>query len=278
LRKAILYMIISAIAFTVLNVFVKSLKGFNVFQIVFFRSLGSLFFTIPLLLKLKISPLGNNKVLLVLRSVFGLTSMTLFFLSLEYIDVGASVAIRYMSPIFASIFAIFLLKEKIKIQQWFFFLIAFIGVVLLKDFEADLNIKGLLFALLSAFFAGLVYIIIRKIGDKDHPLVVVNYFMIISMILGGVITIKYWQTPTFNQLLLFLSLGVFGYFAQFYMTKAMQTGETNQIAPLKYLEVICTIIIGVIWLDETYTLLNLSGVLLIVLGLICNLFAKQKEL
>lgn len=72
-------MLISALAFTFLNVFVKSLNSFGVFQIVFFRALGSLCFTLPFLLKNKIPLLGNKRRLLIMRSVFGLTSMTLFF-------------------------------------------------------------------------------------------------------------------------------------------------------------------------------------------------------
>ena len=40
--------------------------------------------------------------------------MTFFFQSIKYLDLGISVSVRYTSPIFATIFAIFLLKETIK--------------------------------------------------------------------------------------------------------------------------------------------------------------------
>lgn len=269
-------MIISALAFTFLNVFVKSLNSFNVYQIVFFRSLGSLFFTFPFLLKNKISLLGNKRGLLVLRSIFGLISMTLFFLSLKYIAMGTAVSIRYIAPIFAAFFALIFLKEKIKSIQWFFFLIAFLGVLVLKGFDTEVKIEGILFALVSALFAGLVYISIRKIGSEDHPVVVVNYFMVISTLIGGLLAINGWVNPVGKEWLTLMSLGVFGYFAQLYMTKAMQVGETNQVAPLKYLEVIFTIIIGLIWFKEIYTLWSLLGILLIVLGLTLNIIIKKR--
>jgi drug/metabolite transporter (DMT)-like permease len=80
-------MFVSALAFTFLNVFVKSVNHFSVYQIVFFRALGSLFFTFPFLVKNKISVLGYKRGLLVLRGVFGLISMGLFFLSLKYLEV-----------------------------------------------------------------------------------------------------------------------------------------------------------------------------------------------
>lgn len=268
-------MIISALAFTFLNVFVKSLNNFNVYQIVFFRSFGSLFFTIPFLLKNKISPLGNKKRLLLMRGLFGLISMTLFFLSLKYIAMGTAVSVRYIAPIFATFFAFLILKEKVKPIQWLCFAIAFSGVIVLKGFNTELQAEGVIFALVSALFAGLVYVTIRKIGSKDHPVVVVNYFMVISVIIGGLLSINNWVNPEGKQWLIFLSLGVFGYFAQLYMTKAMQVGETNQVAPLKYLEVIFTIIIGLIWFNEVYTLVSLIGILLIVFGLTLNVVTKK---
>ncbi|WP_394347170.1 DMT family transporter [Winogradskyella arenosi] len=276
LKKAIQYMVISALAFTFLNVFVKTLSNFSVYQIVFFRSIGSLFFTFPFLIKNKISFLGNKKGLLILRSVFGVTSMTLFFLSIRYIAMGTAVSIRYIAPIFAAFFALFFLKEKVRFIQWVFFAIAFLGVVILKGFDNNMQVEGIIYALVSALFSGLIFIIIRKIGNQDHPVVVVNYFMIISAVIGGLLAINSWKNPIGLEWLILMSLGVFGYFAQLYMTKAMQVGETNQVAPLKYLEVIFTMIIGLIWFGETYTIWSLIGILLIVLGLTLNVVTKRK--
>ncbi|WP_317170194.1 DMT family transporter [Winogradskyella eckloniae] len=278
LKKAIQYMIISALAFTLLNVFVKSLKSFSVYQIVFFRALGSLFFTIPFLLKNKISLLGNKRGLMIMRSVVGLISMTLFFMSIKYIAMGTAVSLRYIAPIFATVFALFILKEKIRPIQWLFFAIAFSGVLILKGFDdTEMQVTGVILAIVSALFAGLVYIFIRKIGDADHPVVIVNYFMVISAVIGGLLSISDWVTPVGKDWLILMSLGVFGYFAQLYMTKAMQVGETNQVAPLKYLEVIFTIIIGLLWFKEVYTLWSLVGVILIVSGLTLNVITKKKS-
>ena len=277
LKSAIQYMLISAIAFTLMNVFVKHLIHFSAYQIVFFRSIGTLFFTIPFLLKNKISILGNKKGLMILRGVVGATSMTLFFVSLNYLPVGTAVSLRYLSPIFAAIFALLILKEKIKPIQWLYFIIAFTGVAILKGFSAEMNNLGLLFILLSAVFTGLVFIIIRKIGDSDHPVVIVNYFMIIAVVSGGLLSIKNWIQPQGLEWLILLSLGVFGYYGQLYMTKAFQKSETNIIAPFKYIEVIFTMIIGVIWFQENYTLLSCLGIVLIITALVLNVLVKSKK-
>jgi len=270
-------MLISAAAFTLMNVFVKYLIHLSAYQIVFFRSIGTLFFTIPFLLKNNISMLGNNKTLLVLRGVIGVISMTLFFVSLNYLAVGSAVSLRYLSPIFAAIFALIFLKEKIKPIQWFYFVIAFIGVAILKGFNAEMSNIGLFFILLSAIFTGLVFIIIRKIGTKDHPVVIVNYFMIIAVITGGFLSISNWTQPQGIEWLILLSLGVFGYYGQLFMTKAFQNSETNIIAPFKYIEVIFTMLIGVIWFKDSYTLIACLGIILILGSLVLNVLIKSKK-
>ena len=274
-NKAIFYMIFSVIAFALMNAVVKYLKEFNVYQIVFFRSIGTLVFTIPLILKYKIPILGTNKKLLITRGVLGVISLTCFFESLNYLAVGTAVSLRYTSPIFAVIFALILLKEKIKPLQWLLFVLAFVGVLIIKGFGNDVNTIGLLLVISSAIILGLIFVVIRKIGDKEHPLVIINYFMVLAFLFGGFMSINIWKQPELTQWMLLLSLGVFGYIGQLYMTKAFQSHETNVVAPLKYLEVVFTIIIGVSWFGEVYNLISLFGILLILLGLILNFIVRR---
>jgi len=276
-NKAIVYMIISVIAFAIMNAVVKYVSIFNAYQIVFFRSIGTLVFTIPLILRQRIPILGNNKKLLLLRAAAGVISLTLFFQSLNYLDVGTAVALRYTSPIFAAILALIFLKEKIKTMQWLLFLVAFVGVLFIKGFSTTINSLGLLLVILSALFLGLIFVVIRKMGTKENPLVIINYFMVMAFIAGGVMSINHWRNPNTIEWVLLLSLGVFGYIGQLYMTKAFQSQETSLIAPLKYLEVIFMIIIGATWFGEIYSFWTLFGVFLILLGLVYNVYFKKER-
>ena len=267
-------MIISTMAFACMNVTVKYLVNINAHEIVFFRSISSLFFTFGFLIKNKIPIIGNNNKILILRGLVGVTSMTFFFMSIKYLPVGTAVSLRYIAPIFATFFAIIFLKEKVKPLQWLFFIMAFSGVLILKGFDTNVSTYGLILVLVASVFSGFVYIIISKIGKSEHPVVVVNYFMVIATITGGVLSIGNWVTPKGIEWLLLFSLGVFGYFGQVYMTKAFQAASTNQVAPLKYIEVIFTLLIGLFWVGEVYTFWSLLGIALIIGGLILNVLYK----
>ncbi len=268
-------MVLSTIAFTGMNGLLKYLTAYSGPQLVFFRSMGSLFFTFGFLLSRGIPILGTNRKLLITRGVFGSTSMLLFFIAVHYMPIGSAVALRYIAPIFAAVFAILILKEHVRPIQWLFFVLSFMGVLVLKGFDNSIPLIGLVLVLLASVFSGLVYVVIRKIGTSEHPVVIVNYFMCIAMVVGGVLSIFDWTTPSFIDVLLLLSLGIFGYFGQIFMTKAFQMGETNVIAPIKYVEVVFAILVGVGFLGETYTIWSFVGIAMIISGLLLNLLFKQ---
>ena len=277
MQRAVFYMIISVIAFAVMNALVKYLTMFSVYQIVFFRSIGTIAITVPLAITKKVNFFGKKKKFLLLRGVLGVISLTCFFQSLNYLSIGTAVSLRYLSPIFAAIFALFFLKEKIKPIQWLLFFIAFVGVLIIKGFGVEVNSLGLLFVSISAITLGLIFIVIRKIGNSENPLVIINYFMIMALLFGGFMSINNWITPNANEWLLLLSLGIFGYFGQLYLTKAFQSYETSVIAPLKYLEVIFTMLIGMFWFQEAYNWWTVLGICLIFLGLSYNLFLNKSK-
>jgi len=278
IKKAVYFMLLSTLAFTAMNGLLKFLTSYSAYQMVFFRSLGSLVFTFGFLLSRGIPVLGTHRKLLVLRGLVGSTSMVLFFMALHYIPLGSAVGLRYIAPIFAAIFAILLLREVVKPIQWLFFVISFLGVLVLKGMDRSIPLIGMVLVLVSSVFSGLVYIIIRRIGSREHPVVIVNYFMCIAAIIGGTGAIFNWKTPVGIDWLLLLSLGIFGYFGQLFMTKAFQMGETNLIAPLKYLEVFFAVIVGVVFLGEEYLVWSFAGMGMIITGLLLNLWYKQRLL
>jgi len=126
-------MLLSTLSFAFMNAMVKYLISYPTMQIVFFRAIGSLAITFGYLKILKIPQWGNQKKLLILRSIVGVISMILFFWGVHYISVGSAVTLRYVSPIFAGILAVLYLKETIKPVQWFLFIMAFTNYLTIKQ-------------------------------------------------------------------------------------------------------------------------------------------------
>ncbi|WP_240642339.1 DMT family transporter [Nonlabens xiamenensis] len=279
LRRAILFMILSTMAFAVMNTQAKHLseQGFSAYQLLFFRSLGTLMITMPYLVWKRMSIWGNKRGLLVLRGVAGAASLLLYFASLSHLPVGTAVVLRYLSPIFAAFIAVVWLKESVRPIQWLFFLLAFAGVLLIKGVGGDMSWLGLGLILSSAIILGLVFVSIAKIGTSDHPMVIINYFMAMGTILGGLLSIYFWKNPIGTQWWWLIGLGWIGFIGQLFMTKAFQMAATHQVAPLKYLEVLFTVMMGIVWFGEFYSLWALLGMVMVLTGLLLNMFFKSAK-
>ena len=203
--------------------------------------------------------------------------MVTFFWSIKLLPFATAVSLRYLAPIFAGILAIFFLKERITLLQWGCFLMAFIGVVLLKGFDPRVSLLGLSVILFSALLSGVVFNLIRKIGQGDHTLIIVNYFMFIAMMVGLIFSIFNWVQPQPHELLILLSLGIFGFVGQVFMTKAYQIASIGTVAPFKYLESVFALLVGWVWFGEKYSLFALLGIVLILAGMILNVFVKNLD-
>ena len=276
--KAVRFMIIGMLGFACLNFIVKYLEHISAFQLAFFRAVGTLFITLPIIYVKKLNPFGNKRILLLSRGIVGFTSLLLFFIALKMMPLGTCVTLRYLAPIFAAIFALWFLGEKVKLPQWLFFIISFAGVFLVKGFDPDLSTLAVILVIISGALSGLVLVIIRKIGLDDHPIVVVNYFMMVSVILGFIGSLQYWTPPQLMDWPLLILLGLFGFIGQYFMTRAVQLETTDVVAPIKYIEVPFTILIGMSFFGEVYGWMSVLGFLLIVGGLIANILYKQKVL
>jgi drug/metabolite transporter (DMT)-like permease len=274
--KAVQYMVIGMLAFACLNFIVKYLDHISAYQLVFFRAAGTMFITFPIIYAKKLNPLGHRRVLLLARGITGFASLLLYFLALKLMPLGTCVTLRYLAPIFAAIFALWLLGETVKLPQWIFFLISFSGVILVKGFDPDLSTLGVILVLISGALSGLVLVIIRKIGNDDHPIVIVNYFMMVGVVLGLAGSLKYWSTPALMDWPLLILLGIFGFIGQYYMTKAVQLETTDVVAPIKYIEIPFTILIGITFFGEQYGWISVLSFALIIGGLVANILYKGK--
>lgn len=275
LSKGIYFIILATLSFSIMNVMAKHLSEMHAMQIVFLRAFGSSIFIIPWMLYHRVPFLGNNPKLLSLRAIIGCVSLATFFIAIQRIPLGSAISIRYLGPIFGAFFALVFLKEKVKTMQWFYFAIAFAGVLVLKGFDARIDFFSFALVMISAFLVGGVFVLLRYLGDKEHFLTIINYFMSCCVI-TSLFFVSSFRMPLDGEWYSVIGIGVFGLIGQIFMTKAFQLEETNVLAPFKYLELIFALIIVYFLFGEKYGLYSLLGIGLILFGMIMNVVVKRK--
>ena len=267
-------MLISVVGFALMNLTIKFLDRLPATELVLFRCFISLCLCLYALRRKNIQVLGNNKKWLIIRGLCGVTGLALFFYTLQQLPIGSAVTLQYLSPIFTAILGIFILGEHVRLPQWFFFLISFAGIAIVKGFDTNITPTLFLAGLGSALFSGLAYASVRKLKDTDHPLVVVLYFPLIATPIMLVASLFNWVQPRGWEWALLLLVGIFTQSAQINMTKALQSAEANEITGMKYLGIVFALAFDFFIFDVAYSVYALFGIGLVLFGVICNLLFK----
>jgi drug/metabolite transporter (DMT)-like permease len=273
--KGVSNMLIALTFFAVMNVLVKLIPRIGPVEIVFFRSVISFVISFIAVRQIGISIWGNNKKWLIIRGVAGSIGLLLFFSTIKQMPLGSAVAIQYISPVFTTILGIFIVKERVYSIQWVFFLIAFTGVILIQGFDPRVTASQVTIGVLSAIASGMAYNSIRKLKISDHPMVIIFYFPLITIPITGLyLLLRGWQTPDLMELAVLLTIGVATQFAQYFMTKAFQSDELSKVSSIQYLGIVFALVLGYLVFDEAYTLKSFAGILIILLGVILNIWFK----
>lgn len=275
ITKGIAFILFATFAFALMNALAKELSPFPAMEVVFFRAMGTFVFIFPYMLRQKISVKGKNVGLLLLRGTVGFISLATFFMAVQRIPLGSAISIRYLGPVFGTIMAYFFLKEKVNLLQWLSFVVAISGVLLLKGFDVRIDLYNLTLVLISAISVGMVFTLLRFLGTREHHLTIINYFMVINLV-GSLFFAHHWRMPVAAEWWPVVGIGIFGLVGQVFMTKAFQLEKTSVLAPFKYMELVYALLLGFIFFGETYQWLPFLGILLIILGMLMNVYGKEK--
>lgn len=269
-------MFVSVFCFSLMNVFVKQVSHLPAMEILFFRGLISAIACLIGLQGTKINPLGNNHLLLFLRGAAGTIALFCYFITLQNIPLASAVILAYLSPIFSTIIAIFVLGEKVSVLQWSFFLLSFMGVIIIKGFDTNFPLSYLVIGIIAALFSGIVYNLVRSFKEKEHPLVIVLHFQIVSVIAGAIFAIFDFRLPIgWDWVYLFL-IGILTQIAQFCLTKALQSEKVAQVSIINYTGMIYAIFFGWFIFGETYSISMLIGFVLIMSGVVLSVVFIKK--
>lgn len=288
-------MIASGLCFAIVNLFVKllghedetifgELQQYPAHELVLARSVVSFFISLFVIKRQKLPVFGNNKKWLIIRGVAGTIALTIFFYTMHYLPLAVAVTVQYLAPIFTIIFAMILLKEKVRALQWPFIALAFVGILMLMlgEPETPSNVEGLSMfwiglGIISAVLSGVAYVSIMKLKSTDKPITIVMYFPMIAI--PFMIILCFWQftMPRGIEWLILLIIGVFTQLAQISLTKALHEGTASKIIPFQYLGAVYAFLIGYFVFSEALAPELILGMILVISGVIVNSVLRQRN-
>ncbi len=270
------HMAASAFFFSLMSLLVK-LAGSRLpsNQIVLARGVVCLVLSYGWLRTRGLRPWGTNPRALLLRGLFGTLALLCFYYTLVTIPFAESVVLQHLNPIFAALLAAVLLRERIGARLAVATVLCLAGVLAItrpvtlfggSDPAHDLPALGLAAGLAGAVCSSLVFVLIRSIGSREDPLVIVFYFPLVTVPVVLPLALAAWVWPTPLEWLTLVGVGIATQLAQVHMTRGLALEPAGRASSILYLQVALAALWGALFFEEIPDLFTLIGGGLIVAG------------
>ncbi|MBQ5565761.1 MAG: DMT family transporter [Clostridia bacterium] len=281
LYKGMVLIISSAFFFALMNMFVHLSGELPSVQKSFFRNFVALIFAGIILLKDRksVKMQKDAVVPLLLRSLFGTIGILCNFYALDKLDLADASILNKMSPFFAIIFSIFILKEKIKPLQMLIVFGALIGAmcVVKPGFGNSLTVPALI-ALCGGMCAGFAYTMVRLLGQRGvKGAVIVFVFSGFSCLVTMPVLIFRYVPMTIHQLIILILAGLSAAGGQFTITAAYCYAPAKDISVYDYSQIIFAAALGYFVFGQIPDWLSWLGYAIIVLMAIAMFFYNKKS-
>ena len=270
-------LIFASFFFSLMTVCVKKIDNrIPIYELVFFRSLLSLFITSLIINKMNLNPWGENKPLLILRGFLGTIALVCIFYAIRNMPLNISTVIQYTYPIFISIFAGILINEKITKNIIIASITGWLGILIilnpsqLSSLKIELNNLSVGVAFLGAIATALAYITVKKLSSTEDVFIIIKYFPLISVITLSPIVFINWVTPNINDLIWIIGIGLFTQAGQTFLTIGIKKLQTSEAATINYLQVFFGSLWGILFFNELVNINFIIGSLLVLLGTIIS--------
>ncbi len=277
---------------TISQVFLKiSSTSINPLHAVFWRSIsGFIIFFIIIRMKyntekidIKVITKNGNLKWFILRGLICTLAAFALFTAIAGADISEIGSLANLNPIFTALIAYLILKEELSIKIILTIVLGILGVFLIRNpFVIGFSDAHYL-VLIAAFLIGFDFVLIKKLSLlKFHYILIIFVMLITGFFFTLPIVISEFSSyNTYYFILIFLA-GTFDLITQIFYTNAAKYLTSGSISIISLLSVFEFMLWGVLIFDETVTLFNISGGLLIIIssgGIIYlrNKMAKSKQ-
>ena len=156
-----------------------------------------------------------------------------------------------MSPFFAVLFSVFILKEKAGKFDWACVALAFTGALIVIRPGFSMAAGPAFIGLCGGLGAGLAYTFVRLLGVRgERGPVIVFFFSAVSTLFTLPFAAAQFQPMTVRQFLCLLATGFSAMGGQLCVTKAYTYAPAKEISVFDYSQVIFAALLGALFLGE----------------------------
>ena len=246
-KKGILFILSAAFFFSLMTVFVRLSGDVPTMQKAFFRNIVAAFLAAFILKRSgeKFYIPRTSLMDMFLRCSVGTMGILCNFWAVDHMRIADANILNKLSPFFAILMSIFILKERPNRVEWLSVLLAFIGAAFVAKPGAGIASFPALIAILGGFTAGTAYTYVRKLGlsGVKGPVIVFSFSVFSTLILLPNILLNY-HPMSVKQFVFLVLAGCSAAIAQLSVTAAYQNAPARDISVFDYSQVVYAAMFG----------------------------------
>ncbi len=252
----------------------------GVFQILLFRQLVFLTLLMPVIV-INFASLRQptHLKLHTFRILGAFTALSIGFVVVSTIPLANATALGFTQVLFVALLARLFLRETLSMSRILTLILGFAGVMLIvqPSFD-DTSLGYIVLGLVASMGAAIAAICVRRIAQLESKLALLAYQALFVGILALVPSTFDWVWPSWNELLLLVSVGVISSIAQWFGVSAYKYGAANVVSNVEYVKIIYAMGIGYLLFSETPNQLAIIGVVLLFLSVcVPKLFTNRNK-
>ncbi len=199
------------------------------------------------------------------RSILMLASNLLFVMAIGRVPLATASAIGFTAPLIVTALSVPLLRESVGWRRWSAVLVGFAGALVVIRPGSGFSDPSVLLLLLSALAYALYQIATRWVGRYDNAATGIIFAALFgSLAMSLAMPFIFVMPRSAFDVLLFSCLGLLGGFGHYLVIRAFQLGAAAVIAPLGYVELVGTTILGYLIFSNFPDLWTWVGAALII--------------
>ncbi|MDA1133050.1 MAG: DMT family transporter [Proteobacteria bacterium] len=185
------------------------------------------------------------------------------FVALSQMPLAEATALNFTAPLFTTLIAAWMLKERVEFACWGATVIGFIGVlIILRPGFADFPLVALL-PIFGAFLLAWWFIGVKRLSATESTTTITMYQTLWAALVLTLIAVPVWVVPSWEILGVSAVMGVLGTTGIICTSRAFSMAEASAIAPLDYLRLPFIALIGLLAFAEVPDIVSLVGALII---------------
>ena len=201
-------------------------------------------------------------------------AFTLSFFSLGFLGENFTLpmhtALNFITPIFATLATIFILKEKSHSHTWIALIVGIIGVIIITRPGMIPLSPGVLYVLGAALGFSLCGVTIKLLCSTETSQHIAFYMLAMVTVLALPLGITHWVDPGLDGWFWLALIGVIAYLQQVYVAKAISKVPFMVLIPINFVSLVFSTMFGYAVYSQSLDAWTLAGALIILAGTIYN--------